>query len=345
MRKRQKGFTLLQTVIGLAISGVLGTAIAAAIPMFMQLSPQQANKLGVEADLSFARYWINRDANAAESYTALTAPQYGRFTWRDFTGESTVSYNVTYSYDASSDSVIREERQDGVLQSSLPIARKILSQNDATFTWSPSTRRLTVALTATIEDAPGVGDHSRGATIVAALRPALEPTVSTPGEEPVPPPAPGSETYYISGEPTIIYGTLSSGSGSSLHDVDSVYYVVNSATVGGSKVVSWWAQGENMSAPATISQIEVRFTGKSNKQNVAMEFFVQDSDSGFPGVAASGFTFTQADTVVTHSFPLDPTALAYVNSLTERRVTLKVQGTTSAVFTLSSDQVLFIASP
>ena len=343
--KGEKGFIALEIVIGLVITVMLGTAVAAAIPMVMQWAPQQSNKLGVEEDISFARYWLTRDANAAETFIPLSAPQYGSLQWRDFNAESMVTYKVTYSYDAASASLIREERQNDVVQSSLPVARKILSQNDTQFTWSPASGKLTVALTATVVDAPGVGTHSRSATIVTTLRPRLEPAVSPPGEEPVPPPPPGSETYYVSGEPTIITGSLASGNGASLHDVDGNYYAVDAVSIPGGKAVSWWGEGEVMTAPTTISQIEIRFTGKTSKKNITMEFFVKNIIAGFPATAASGYTFTEADTDTTRSFYLDLVTLAYINSLPERRVTLKVVATGSATFSLSTDQILFIASP
>ncbi len=343
--KGEKGFTVVEVIIGLVITGILATAVAAAIPTAMQWLPRQSNKLGVEGDLSFARYWLTRDANAAETFVPLASPGYGYLQWRDFSAESMVTYKVTYSYDAASASLVREERQNDVVQSSLPVARKILSQNDAWFTWSPGTGKLSVALTATIEDAPGVGTYSRSATIVTALRPRLEPAVSPPGEEPALPPPPGSETYYISGEPTIITGSLVSGNGTSLHDVDGNYYVVAAASVSGGKQASWWGESQVMTAPATISQIEVRFTGKSSSKDVLVEFFVKNSDVGFPATAASAFTFTEGNTDTTRSFYLNQATLDYINSLSQRKVTLKVVATATPTFSLSTDQILFIASP
>ncbi len=343
--KGEKGFTALEIVIGLVITAMMGTVVAMAIPTVMTWAPRQANKLGVEEDLSFARYWLTRDANAAETFVPLASPGYGYLQWRDFRSESTVTYKVTYSYDSASASLIREERQNDVVQSSLPVARKILNQSDAQFLWSPSTRKLTVALTATIVDAPGVGTNSRSASVVTTLRPLVELAVSPPGEEPALPPPPGSETYYISGEPTIITGSLVSGNGTSLHDVDGNYYVVAAASVSGGKQASWWGESQVMTAPATISQIEVRFTGKSSSKNVLVEFFVKNSDVGFPATAASAFTFTEGNTDTTRSFYLNQATLDYINSLSQRKVTLKVVATATPTFSLSTDQILFIASP
>ncbi len=342
--KAEKGFTLIEVVIGLAITGILATIVAAAIPMALAWAPRQANELSVEEDLSFARYWLTRDANAAETFVPLSAPQYGTLRWSNFSGASMVSYNVTYSYDSATTSLIRAEWQNNVLQSSLPIARKILSQNATQFTWSAGTRRLTANVTSTIVDAPGVGDHSRSATVVTTLRPVAESTVSPPSDVPIPPPPPGSVTYYIYANPTIIYGSLVSGTVTSLHDSDAIYYAVYSSS-GSPKRVAWSGQSGVMTAPTTISQIEVRFIGKADKENITMEFFVQNSAAGFPATATSSFTFTTADTVVTRYFYLDAAALAYVNSLAQRKVTLKVQGSGQALFTLYTDQILFTASP
>ena len=342
--KSEKGFTLIEMVIVLAITGILVTVVAAAIPMALAWAPRQANELSVEEDLSFARYWLTRDANAAETFIPLSAPQYGTLRWSNFSGASMVSYNVTYSYDSATTSLIRAEWQNNVLQSSLPIARKILSQNATQFTWSAGTRRLTANVTSAIVDAAGVGTNSRTASVVTTLRPVAETTVSPPSDVPIPPPPPGSETYYIYANPTIVYGSLVSGNFTSLHDSDSIYYAVFSSS-GSPKRASWSGQSEVMTTPATISQIEVRFIGKVDKENITMEFFVQDSAAGFPATPTSGFTFTQADTVSTRFFYLDATALAYVNSLPTRRVNLKVQGSGSATFTLYTDQIVFTASP
>ncbi len=343
--KQEKGFTLIEVVIGLVITGILATVVAAAIPIAMQWAPRQANKLGVEEDISFARYWLTRDANAAETFVPLTAPQYGTLRWSDFRGASMVSYNVTYSYDSATTSLIRAEWQNNVLQSSLPIARRIISQNDTQFTWSAGSRQLQANVTATIMDAPGVGTYSRSASVVTTLRPVLELAVSPPGDVPMPPPVPGSETYYITVQPTIITGSDVSGNVASLHDADTSYYVVNSASIPGAKLVQWSSESGVMTAPPTISQIEVRFTGKSSAQNVIVEFFVKDSAAGFPALATSGFTFTESGTDTNRSFYLDATALAYVNSLAQRKVTFKIETTGSGTFTLSTNQVLFIASP
>ena len=121
---------------------------------------------------------------------------------------------------------------------------------------------------------------------------------------------------------------------------DGDYYVIADT----SKWVIWWCEGEEMTTPVTITDIEVRWTGQASKKSIFVELFVKDSAAGFPVTAALSFTITESGTDTTRSFYLDATALAYVNSLPQRVVTLKVESSDSS-FILSTDQILFIASP
>ena len=340
---RQKGFTLIEAVIALAIVGFFIAVLASTIGFTMRQTPKEAGKLGVENELALARYWITRDADSAESYTPLTEPFYGSFEWQDFSGESAVTYVVTYYYDPDIQALMREEKRDGVVQSTFKVAENILQYGDVTFTWSASARKLTVNLTPTIEEAPAIGDIFRTGTIIASLRYEAEPVVSPPGEEPVSPPPPGSETYYVATDPTIITGTYISGNATSLHDADTDYYVVKAAVEGSSKIVTWECEGEDMPDPPTIDQLQVRFTAKVDKKGVAVEFYVKDGSGGYPSTPNSGFTFTQADTETTHAFYLDAATVSYINEV--RVVNLKVVGTAAAIYELSTNQVLFIASP
>ena len=340
---RQRGFTLLEIVIALAVTGIFVALLASAIGFSMRQTPKEAGKLVVENEMALARYWVTHDANCAESYTALADPQYCSFEWSDFSGEETVDYVATYYYASEIQAVMREEEQDGVVQSSFKVADNILSYDEAIFTWSAGTGTLTVDITPTIEEAPAVGDISRDGTIVASLRYEAEPLVAAPGEEPVLPPPPGSETYYVAADPTIISGTYVPGNAASLSDADTDYYVVSAVSEGSSKVVTWSCLSENISTPATIDQLEIRFSGKTTKKNVAMEFYVKDSSGDYPSTPDSGFTFTEADTESIHSFYLDAATVSYIEQ--ERVVSLKVSASAGTPYELHANQVLFIASP
>jgi len=334
---------VLEVVLVMAIFGLLVGPLAGAIAFSLRQAPKESGKLLLENEHQLSRYWITRDANSAEKFTPLTSPQYGSLTWRDFRGATTDTYVVTYSYDSAEKALRRKEEKNGVVQSNLLVARNILQASAATFTWSPGTRKLTVSILPTIQEAHAIGDISRTGTLVTFLRYEAEAATSPPSDVAVPPPPPGSETYSVAANPTVITGTLVSGNAASLQNADTDFYVVDSASAGpATRVVSWEAVSQTMTAPATINQIEVRFTGKSDKKDVTMELFVKGI-SGYDAVADSGFTFTEADTEKTHILFLDPAKVSFVNST--RVVELKVKGTLGATWRLSTNQVLFIASP
>ncbi|GEM_PF-1808234 len=339
---KSRGFTILEVVIALGVSGLLVATLAGTLSLTMAQVPKQGAKMAVENRLELARYWITRDANSSESYTLGTSPQYGTFAWRDFSGEATVNYQTIYYYDPTLGALMRQEKRDSITQSTFQVAADILQEGDVAFNWSAAQQKVTVVITPTIQEAHAVGDISRTGTLVAFLRYEAEGVVSPPGEVPIPTPPPGSQTYYVAATPAIFTGTYVSGNAASLQSADTDYYRVDSVSEGGSKVVSWEAYSQTMTAPPTISQIEVRFTGRVTKNNVAMEFFVKDA-SGYPPNADFAFTFTEEDTEETRSFYLDAAALSYIN--TTEVVYLKVTATGGSTFTLDANQVLFIASP
>ncbi|MBI2917367.1 MAG: hypothetical protein HYY01_05160 [Chloroflexi bacterium] len=332
----------MEVVIALGIAGLLVATLAGTLSLTVAQVPKEGAKTAVENRLELARYWVTRDANSAESYTVGTSPQYGTFAWRDFSGEATVNHQAIYYYDAALKVLLREEKRDGITQSTFQVAADIIQEGDVTFNWSPAQQKVTVVITPTIQEAHAVGDISRTGSLVAFLRYEAEGIVSPPREVPVPTPPPGSQTYYVAATPTIFTGTYVSGNAASLQTADTDYYKVDSATVGGSKVVSWEAYSQTMTAPPTMSQIEVRFTAKVNKKNVAMELFVKDA-AGYPPSADFAFTFTEQDTEETRSFYLDAATVSYIN--TTEVLYLKVTGTAGSSFTLDTNQVMFIAIP
>jgi prepilin-type N-terminal cleavage/methylation domain-containing protein len=168
--KGHRGFTLIEVMLGLAIAGLLATGLVASLRLLLTQAPESSAKLAVESRHQLARYWLTRDANSAEDFTPGVSPTYGTFTWRDFSGESTNTYLVRYFYDSTIKAVMREEKKNNVTQSTDQIAADILLVGDSTFTWNPGQRKITVAVTPTIQEALTVGDISRTATLVAWLR-------------------------------------------------------------------------------------------------------------------------------------------------------------------------------
>ncbi len=344
-RAGERGFTFLEVVIALAVSGLVVSTLAGALSLALVQVPKQGAKLAIEGQHQLARYWVARDANSAEQYTVGTSPTYGTFTWRDFSGESTVTYEAAYYYDSALKALMRQEKMTSAVQDTFQVATGILQQSDVSFAWSAGQRKVTVSITSTVLEAVAVGDQSRAATLVAFLRYEAEGPVSPPSDVPVPTPVPGTVTYYVAANPTLLAGTYVSGNAASFQNSDTDYYVASS-TSGNPKEVIYEVFSQNMTAPAPIGQVEVRYVGQSDRNNVAMEFFVKvGSGSIYDAVADYGFTFTQPDTETTRFFYLDATKLAALNGASTKVLYLKVRSSASANHDLRSNQALFIASP
>ncbi len=348
MLRNEQGMMLVELTIGLAIGGLLVTVLATVISVVVWLPGQRQDQASVVQDVQPAVQWVTSDANSASAFSIGASPDYGSFNWSDYTGDSRVDYVVTYSYRAAEGYVMRTEQQNGIIASSLAVAKNVAGEGDVAFTWDPSTYSVQLALTSTLATgtlSQDITSTVRSTTVTASLRPRAEIIVSPPSDIAIPTPSPGSQAYYVSANPVLLTGSYVSGGASELvQGGDGAYYVADSTT-GSPKEVIYTVGSQSLIAPATISQIQVRFTGNASRDNISVDLFVKDSGAGFPVLSSYTFTFSQNDTNQSVYFNLGPTALAYVNSLPDRRVDLKVSASGDASFSLSTDQIMFIASP
>jgi hypothetical protein len=147
----------------------------------------------------------------------------------------------------------------------------------------------------------------------------------------------------VAANPTLLAGSLVSGNAASLNDADTNFYIVDSS--GGSpKEVIYEVFSQTMTSPSTIAQVQVRWIGKLDKQPISLEFFVKTSGgASYSATPDSGFTFTEPEVEETHFFFLSPAQITAVN--TSEVVYLKVRAAGSATYRLSSNQIIFVASP
>ncbi|MBT9163135.1 MAG: hypothetical protein DDT24_00038 [Chloroflexi bacterium] len=162
MRGHEKGLTLIEIVIAMTIGAMVVAIMVPATQMMMRLGPRMDNELAVMHDLDFARRWITRDGQAFQSFAPLPSPGYGRFVWTDYIGDSPVKFEVTYLFDVGNTSLIREERRDGVVKSTLRIARNIQTEKDVKFEVPDGVVRVKITSTA--------GNVSRRVDIIVARR-------------------------------------------------------------------------------------------------------------------------------------------------------------------------------
>ena len=96
MKRGQQGWGLLETVIVLAICGLLLSSLGPTLWQFQRLPNWASAQLVVLPELRNAGEWIRLDANKAQSFAAGTGGSYGTFRWLDYATFPATSYEVQY---------------------------------------------------------------------------------------------------------------------------------------------------------------------------------------------------------------------------------------------------------
>ncbi len=353
----QRGFTMFEAVISLAITGLLMSILATSFFLLSQTPAQLGDQLTAMEDLRFASRWLTRDGSMAQSFTAGSSPDYGSFSWTDYTAAPPVTRTVTYTY--SGTQLLRKEYQGSNLVSTQAVARNIgimgdvgfqytaasFIQNATTGLWSLIGGIVTATLTSTVRFTGDPTDQVISTTVVSQLRAQSERSVNEPGPTPTPAPGAGEVTYYC-GSLNLIQGSLVSGGCAQLGADDTSYYVVNSST-GSNKLVTWEITSQPITF-TTIASIDITFVARSSQTGVLEQLFVYNptdpthTDGGYhPSVADQGFTYTQNNVDKSVTFPMDAADVAYVDSLITKTVKIKAKASGNANFTISTDQFIF----
>ena len=113
MRHNERGFTIIETVVALAIISLI--ASAATMTTFQVLSYTNGSDSKVTAlrQVQNAGYWISRDAQMAESVATdnLSSPNFVVMNWteRDYDSDD-IYHSVTYFFDELSDGIGKLKR-------------------------------------------------------------------------------------------------------------------------------------------------------------------------------------------------------------------------------------------
>ena len=340
-RSGQRGFTLIEIVVSLAIVGIFVVIISGTLTLALTQGPKHGAQLNIEGQQMTFRYWLQKDANSAQGFTQSVSPTYGTFTWQDFSPATTVTYQARYYYDGTLDAVMRELSQDTVVQDTFQVASGVLAEGNAVFTLSTDERYITVVLTNTVEEAPGVGDVARTGTHVGFFRYLGEQVLTPPGPTPTNTPNQVPTNNPVIVLPAMITGSYVSGAASSLTTNDNNFHVASSQLCIGTQTVAWEA-AVTITSPVTIDSLITTFRAKANVPNVTLKFYVKTA-SGYNASPDWTFLMTQSGREKETAFDVPPTYEAYINA--QDAITVKVEATASLSFQLSSDEMWHLAVP
>jgi len=152
----EKGTTVVELLVAMAISVIVFGVITTALVQFILVTRWGNSQLQISNDLQVASIWLGRDALESSSFTTGAGSEYGTLNWPDS------SRQFRYSYDPVEGTLVRQFIEDGVVQTTLSVARHIPNQGDVVF--SVSGKLLTVSITSTS------GDETKNANLQFAMR-------------------------------------------------------------------------------------------------------------------------------------------------------------------------------
>ena len=153
LRRNQKGFTLIEIVIAVAIAGLVVAAAAGAVVQLIQSQDTTAHMLVVR-QVQQAGYWLSTDALQAQNVSANTTTAWGS---EDFPLTLTWNgHNITYTLEPMDD-LDELQRSDGA--TNMTVAKYLT--DSTTCSWNATARLLTFTVEASVMGARGPETETR----------------------------------------------------------------------------------------------------------------------------------------------------------------------------------------
>ena len=115
MRYSERGFTLIELAVAVAIIALIGSAAAATTFQVIRGSQSGNNRMTAVSQIQNAGYWIGRDVQMAESVDAdgLAFPDFIVLNWteRDYDGGDSIYHSATYFFEDLSDDIGKLKRE------------------------------------------------------------------------------------------------------------------------------------------------------------------------------------------------------------------------------------------
>jgi type II secretory pathway pseudopilin PulG len=124
LNQNQRGTTLIELLVFIAISGIITTGAATAMYQLYSVYAQVSTKLTVNNQVQNAARWITTDSQMAQIATKTDASASKLPLTLAWNGWDSKNYQVTYSLSPSGDELQRTY-SDGVVVSTIVIARYV----------------------------------------------------------------------------------------------------------------------------------------------------------------------------------------------------------------------------
>ena len=155
INSNQKGFTLIEMLIAVAIAGIIGAAATMAVHQVITI-PTISNDHNIAINqVRNAVHWISRDAVAAQTVNAtLSNPKFLELTRTDWDDDEL--HTTTYSFESMPDGLnnLKRSETDNTGTKTITIAQYIESKATGITecSWDAINGVLTVTITATVND-------------------------------------------------------------------------------------------------------------------------------------------------------------------------------------------------
>ena len=154
MKVNQKGFTLVEVLVAMAILGAIMAAVVTAVILIMKTSTQNEEWNVNLRQVQNAGHWISRDTLMAQIISDNTAGAFLSLSWADWNG---ASHDVKYFFDGTT--LKRRLTVDDVINSEILVAEYIIHDDTegspTKCAWDEEENRLTVTIRASLHGLEG----------------------------------------------------------------------------------------------------------------------------------------------------------------------------------------------